>query len=1000
MWRPEETEQGIDLVWSQPENGIAPSALKGNANLQNVNIATEPGQVMAAFARTNQAQTALSAQTLTPDGSTLFDGPATLKSGTWIKVTASTVTSVTAATNPTTATINYLIVAGGGGGGSVDNSGASGGGGAGEFLESTTSLSVGSYLVTVGAGGAGGEIALAGVGGRGDNGEDSSIETVDTAVGGGGGGIGLDNISPTTGYNGLDGGSGGGGGAGNTGNVGTGGSSETGGNDGGAGFDSGTANLRAGGGGGGAGGAGVNGSSGTGGTGGAGSSSSISGTAVTYATGGGGGADGTQGIGGSGGIHSNSGGNNGAGGSADANTGSGGGGSSTSSTTGYDGGDGGSGIVYISYTTGAMKAIGGEVYESGGNTIHKFTSSDTFEVLEINPGGLYYVSYKDGSNKIKLSEAYDPYGTDVLTHGTTGSITFETVAVPGRPIAKATERYFTTTGEEYRYYILDANSYVWVYDTKVYADTLAANSVGVTWMLPDPTDYSSVPINGIGVLNGWLTLVRNDKILMKPTVKLGAVALFMEGGYLTNPYPNHPNYVMTGSQGTLLYTDGNFIGEVFPTTSLITSIANIQSYCSYTASSTVGTIATLIGGSIPASGETRIPVVFFTAEGGTLPTAISPNTVYFVKWNFASNTFTVFSSSTSTTALDIATGASGTQYFNTFYPIGTDAGADGTNPTVQFTPQRVNLPFYETATRLLEIGNNVFIGCKGNIVYPWNQVDALPSDVITLPESDVQTMLNVNNSAYIFAGDKGNIYIANGVSSTLVLTIPDYTAGVPGTANSYIEPTFVWGDAAYVRGRVYCSVLDQTESKAGNCGGVWSFIPSENIDPSQDVGMALRLENQNSYGDYDGYAPILITDQEQDGKSPKYWAAWQDSYDTGTATYGIDYSTENPVTQYVIETDLIPTGTHLSQQTFTQVEYKLAVPPTGSDSVDIYYRQNPTAAWTALTDKKVQTTGGVYSGLYQVNFEKTEWLQFRAVVTTSGDASTSTFVPLTEIRVR
>ena len=82
----------------------------------------------------------------------------------------------------------------------------------------------------------------------------------------------------------------------------------------------------------------------------------------------------------------------------------------------------------------------------------------------------------------------------------------------------------------------------------------------------------------------------------------------------------------------------------------------------------------------------------------------------------------------------------------------------------------------------------------------------------------------------------------------------------------------------YLRGRVYFSILDQTSSKAGNCGGVWSFIPTQNLYIGQDTGIALRLENQNSYGDYDGCARILIPNEEQNAISPQYWSWWQDSY--------------------------------------------------------------------------------------------------------------------------
>lgn len=993
-------EQNGDLVWSQPQKGIAPSALLGTANLQNVNIATQPGAVMASFGRENQAQAAISAGTLTPDGATLFDGPSTLKSGTWIKVTASTVSSITAATNPTALAISYLMTGGGGGGGGAGNGSvdrAGGGGGAGEFVETTTTLETGKYRITIGAGGTAGSSVGGGNGGASSIFDIDDASTVDTAVGGGGGG-------GTSSRDGKAGGSAGGGGVLSGTGTGTGGTA-TAGNDGG---DAGASGY--GGGGGGADAAGAS-AGGTGGAGGNGTSSTISGTATTYA-GGGGGGDGTSGSnpgaggdgGGGGGGRDSAG---GAGSNATPGSGGGGGGAGLRSASSGSalGGAGGSGIVIISYASNAAIAFGGDVTYVGGNTIHTFTEDGAFEVVWVNPGGLYYVSYADDSDQFKLSSLYDPYGTNVVTHGTTGSITFDTLATPNQPIAKATERYYTATTTEYRYYILDANSRVWVYDTLVYSTTLAANDVGVTWMLPDQGDYLNEPIKGLGVLNGWLMYITKSKILGKPSVTLGVFGQLIKDGYLTNTVDDIEKYAYVGSQGTLLYTDGNYVGEIFPTSSLITSSANVQSFCEYTGggpTGLVGTIDVVIGGSVPYlnnSNAPRIPAVFFTEEGGTLPDDITDGVVYFIEWVPGENTFLVYTALTGGTQVILTTGASGTQYFNTFYPIGADAGSNGTNPTLQLTTQRVNLPFYETAKRLLEVGNTVLIGCVGNIVYPWNQVDALPSEVITLPEADVNAMLNVNNTAYIFCGNKGIAYITNLAVAAPTLKIPDYTAGVPGTANSYIEPTFTWGDAEYVRGRVYCSILDQTAAKAGNCGGVWSFIPSENIDPEQAVGTALRLESQNSYGDYDGYAPILIVNKQQTGKSPKYWAAWQDGYNASTAAFGIDYSTENPVTGYVVETDLLPSGTFLDKKTFEQLEYKLAVPMVAGDSVQLYWRTNPIGSWTSAGTVEEETSDRI-SGLFRVNFQKTQWTQIRAVVTTSGSASTSTFVPLSEIRLR
>lgn len=987
-WRLEKSNQGQDIVWSAVEKGIASGPLKGTANLQNVNIATETGEAMVSFGRVAQQQTSITGGTLTAsvsDGATLLAAISTLNAGAWIQVTASTISGITASSGATTAGISYLIVGGGGGGGGSLTF-VAGGGGGGQVNASTGSVSVASYAVTVGAGGTGaGSSGVAG-----SDGSSSSIATIGTAVGGGGGG------GANSSFNGRSGASGGGGGSDGA-TAGTGGSATA----GNAGGNARSAATISGGGGGGSGGVGSNGTSGNGGNGGAGTSNSLTGTATFYGAGGGGGGvnnGGTGGssIGGSGGASGNL---NGSDGLVNSGSGGGGAGGNAVSSSGT-GGSGGSGIVVISYTTGDLYAVGGTISRNGTKTVHTFTSNGVFQVLYVNAGGYYYVDFKNTSNKVKLSTHYDPYGTNPLTHGTSGTATYNIVAVMGQGVAKTTEKYNTATGTEYRYYVLDNSGRVWVYDTAVYTASLAASGVGTLWMLPDHLDYSSFNLTGMSTLNGWLNVVSNTTIYGKPTSDLGRPFIPLPGATLNNPFPTHTNFAYTGHQGKMYYCDGNYIGEVFATTSIETGIANIQSFSQYTGSSTTGTISAVIGGGLPYSPDgTHIPVVFFTDEYGTMPTAINEGTVYYLNYSPGTQTFQAFTSIGATTgALDLSTGASGNQYFNTFYPIGASAGATGTHPLVQITTQRVNLPYFERAQCMVELGNTVLIGCITNAVYPWNQVDATPSDVIELPEANVKTMINVNNMGYIFAGNKGNVYVTNNSVASLALKVPDYIAGVPGTSSTYIEPYFTWGDSMYLRGRVYFSILDQTSSKAGNAGGVWSFVPAQNFSMDNDSGTALRLENQNSYGNYSGMATLLIAMQNQLAIAPQYWATWQTSYSAGTSSFGIDFTNSVPTATGIIETDLLATGTFLDKRTFQQVEYKLSTPLASGDSVQIYYRLNSTDAWASCGGVILETSNPL-SGYFNTNFQKTQWLQLRAVLT-SNNLSTTSFVRVTEFRIR
>lgn len=267
--------------------------------------------------------------------------------------------------------IEYLVVgAGGSGGPSVTTAGnvGSAGGGGGQVKTGTIVFRSGdSEPVVVGAGGA---VASTGVPGNGNNGGDSKFGQITSLGGGGGAGSGTSgNLAAKSGGNG------GGGSSYNT----TGAAGETGGYSGGNGL-SGVGS----GGGGGAGANGSNAVTGQAGGGGAGLLSSISGTPTYYGAGGGAG-------GSSGGASAGAGGNGGggAGGSSattwngvngTANTGGGGGGAGGLAAGAKSAGNGGSGVVIARYR-GIQRATGGTVTQSGGYTIHTFTSSGTFEVM-------------------------------------------------------------------------------------------------------------------------------------------------------------------------------------------------------------------------------------------------------------------------------------------------------------------------------------------------------------------------------------------------------------------------------------------------------------------------------------------------------------------------------------------------------------------------------------------------------------------------------------------
>jgi len=271
-----------------------------------------------------------------------------------------------------TKSVKVLIVAGGGGGGGGESNSAgdagAGGGAGGLIYKDSQNLSDGTYPVVVGNGGTG----ATGSSSNGVAGGNSSFASL-IAIGGGYGGK----------EDGVGGSGGSGGGGGGTCSLGDqiGGAGTLGqGKAGGIGMQY-TCNYRGSAGGGGYSTVGANNlDNGGGGNGGSGLAIGITGSTVSYAGGGGGGAGRNSGaLGGTGQAGGGNGGSspNGAGGAGTANTGGGGGGAGSGTATG---GTGGSGVVIISYPTGSVTATGGTITTSGGNTIHRFTSSGDFVI--------------------------------------------------------------------------------------------------------------------------------------------------------------------------------------------------------------------------------------------------------------------------------------------------------------------------------------------------------------------------------------------------------------------------------------------------------------------------------------------------------------------------------------------------------------------------------------------------------------------------------------------
>lgn len=625
-------------------------------------------------------------------------------------------------------------------------------------------------------------------------------------------------------------------------------------------------------------------------------------------------------------------------------------------------------------------------------------SSSTISGLS---NGQYYVVNSTGTSSVaaasfQLSTTYNGSGVSGLGSGTASFTLFRAM---GQPVQAATETYVDTSNvTQYRYFVLDINGLVWVYDTAV----VNSGSQGViNWFLPDTTILATnANAGGIAVFNGYVHVFVGNLIYVKETVLLGNTNsggtgwdVFTGGNLNSSSASTNSHFAIVTQNNTLTYCDGAFVGTIESSSNAGTpTTVPIWSYGQYfttgTGTTTTITVTNQIGGSNIINGST----VTFTSSG-TPPTGITVTDRYYVINTVTSGASVTFSIATTPggSAITLGVSTNGLQYFNTYKPVTANAAN-----TFIFSPQALTLPFNAVSQSLCEISTQLVIGTQSNQIFFWDEISPLANNFIPLPENNAKYMVNVNNMAYIFAGSKGNIYITNGSTASAAISVPDYCAGVPGTPSSYIEPYFTWGGAAYIRGRVYFSIQDQTSTKAGNCGGIWSFVPTQNLFAGQDVGLALRLEAQNSYSNYNGSATVILNAQNQNANGPQYWAGWVSS--VSSPTYGIDFSSTLPFTGgAVIETDGVAIGTLLDKTSLAQIEYKLATPLASNESVTMAYRLNLTDAWTSLAQTQIETTNPL-AGIFTPNFQNAQWLQLQA--TLNSTTSNPTFVRLTEIRVR
>jgi hypothetical protein len=254
-------------------------------------------------------------------------------------------------------------------------------------------------------------------------------------------------------------------------------------------------------------------------------------------------------------------------------------------------------------------------------------------------------------------------------------------------------------------------------------------------------------------------------------------------------------------------------------------------------------------------------------------------------------------------------------------------------------------------------------------------------------------LINVLNNVYIFAGQKGNIYVSNGASAQVLYKLPDNIAG-------NIDPIWSYGGYMFHRGKLYFQATASNTSVTNILAGVFSLNVSATLVTDVETSGALVMEAQNSYGltPASGSSPIgvLMDNEPSSNGQDSYYSAWSNGSNVG----GIDYNSTTlwQNNEPIIETDIIPIGTILSKQSFGRIEYKLDRPLAVGDSITMYWRPSLTDSYVQIGTGTTATSNYLpLSADFPSNITQAQWAQFK--ITFSCASSGSSFIPLREVRL-
>ncbi len=281
----------------------------------------------------------------------------------------------------------------------------------------------------------------------------------------------------------------------------------------------------------------------------------------------------------------------------------------------------------------------------------------------------------------------------------------------------------------------------------------------------------------------------------------------------------------------------------------------------------------------------------------------------------------------------------------------------------------LQLPTYQKITSIILVGSNLMLGTNQNLVYPWDTYSATYGLPLILPEQNVTSMSNIGNYLYVACGYRGNIYVFDGYTTTLLCQIPPYISGIP-------QNIITIGSLTKHNGKLYFTV------GCKGCSGVWSVNPNTK---------ALNFEHEVSLLTY-GTSSTMVMGTLFSVGNDQLLSGW---FDNDSSTYGLDANLmagnyyQSGYTAYY-ETTFFTVGIPNVTRALSVYDIMMGAVLQTGQGIKIYSRGDNLTAYSATPDATFDfTTYGALDSI-KLNFGKSFVnVQFKIALTTGSNSTTT-----------